>query len=190
MLFLSNLITHARSPYRVERVENNLDGRQGSSDQRPDDDKFSPENLEKAAKKFKEKKINATAMQSMEPEFIILSGDWSVKHAIEHIHTEDCDICAVTNKKGKFLGLIEKSVLADVAKKDPSILLHTILSPDTICADLHTEIMEIIPTFISKKLKAIPVLNDKHQIQGILLESSFIQTMIKVMYQAGFLELD
>jgi CBS-domain-containing membrane protein len=189
MLFLSNIATGARSPYRVERVENDLRDQKDESQQCPNDEAFTPEKLEAAAKKLKEKKINATAMQAMETEFITLDADLTFEHAVSKIDPESIDVYAVVNQENKFLGLVDKKQLEEHAEKQPDLKLASVLNSDVLCSEPKTEIMDIIPVFISQNLKSIPVINKEHQIVGILMEESFMNTILKVMWQSGIIKL-
>ena len=152
MLFLSNVITGNRTPYKVEEVDNHLRDKQDSSHhQHFDDEMFDPENLAKAEKKLKDKQINATALQALERDFTTLEGDWSVAHAVKHIEKEDyereqeqeqaileedifvCEVCVVSEPDGRFLGLIEKTELKHIAAKNPEANLRSILPEATLC---------------------------------------------------------
>lgn len=209
MLFLSNIITGNRTPYKVEAVDNHLRDKQDSSHhQHFDDEMFDPENLAKAEKKLKDKQINATALQALEKEFTTLEGDWSVAHAIKHVEEQDyertqqqdgdilgeeaylCEVCVVSEPDGRFLGLVEKAELKRLAIKNPEANLRSILPEVTLCSDDTTELLKIIPTFIQKNLKAIPVLDSEHRVKGLLVEESFTRTLLKVMYQSGILDID
>ena len=207
MLFLSNLITQTRSPYRVESVENNLNDQQDSSHhENLDDEMFSPEKLAMAEKQFKEKRINVTALQAIERIFITLEESWTVQHAVQYIQTEDakikadhyqdddsyqpCKVCVVSDKKGIFLGILEKAELENLAISNPSKPIRSLLPEVTLCSDDSTALLQIIPPFIQKNLKAIPVLDAENKVKGLLVEDAFIKTLFKVMWQVGIFDFE
>ena len=64
--------------------------------------------------------------------------------------------------------------------------LSEVVNTETLCADPETELSDILAVFSTEKVKAVPIVNQKEKVVGILTQNDLIQTMIKITHLLEF----
>ena len=182
-MFYITRVSGVREPYRVEPLDKD---RQSGEEQTPhhsfdqDEESQQQEKILKADEKLYKKKSVMQASQIMNRQLLALSEHLSVDEAWEKVKHHEIQYFPVINKEGKLLGILsERDLLRErEGKRDKK--LKDIMTHRTLCAKEHTELSELVQVFSEKNLEAVPVMDETHQVVGILTQSDLLQTMIKV----------
>lgn len=76
----------------------------------------------------------------------------------------------VTNQEQKLTGIIstEDIIHNDVFTVEDKIIAKDIMTHDPVTVKMETPLIEILKTFLTNNFRALPVLNDKNNLEGIL----------------------
>lgn len=82
----------------------------------------------------------------------------------------------VVNSKNVIVGMIsDRELLGDVANKSCA----EIMIKKVIVSDEHTSINEIAIIFLNEKINALPILNRKHEVTGIITLTDILEYVIR-----------
>ncbi|MDN3508873.1 MAG: CBS domain-containing protein [Candidatus Neptunochlamydia sp.] len=182
-MFFVNNIYRGRQPYRVQEIQKDRqEDKKGGSQQRfqNEDEAEAHEKFLKASEKLYKKRSVATAREIMNKQMVTLSDTLSVEEAWEQIRNHDIKHYPIIGVEGKFLGLLSEVEILRHLRKGAKKKLHEITSAETLCADPETEFAEILDVFSAEKIEAVPIVDKKVKVVGILTQNDLIQTMIKI----------
>ncbi len=181
-MFFVNNIYGGRQPYRVQEIQKDRQEDKGGSQQRfqGDDESKVHEKFLKATEKFYKKKSVATAREIMNKQLVTLSDELSVEEAWEQIKHHDIKHYPIIGAEGKLLGLLSEGEILRHLQVDKGKKLNEMANAETLCADPETELAEILDVFSNEKIEAVPIVDKKAKVIGILTQSDLIQTMIKI----------
>ncbi len=182
--FFSN-VSGLRTPYRADAVqpiertgEDKQDQHQRQFKQE-DEAEHQQKFLKASAKLYKERSVGL-ASQIMNERFHTLSHKLSLKEAYEEIKNKNIQYYPVVSEEGKLLGLLsEREILMELHEGEAKHL-GEIVSKETLCADPTTSIDDILQVFSKHAVDAVPVVNEEHQIVGILSRKELLDTILKV----------
>lgn len=183
MGFFVNNVYGGRQPYRVEPVQREKptddDSKQHLFDQSREDPN---QKFLKASEKLYKKKSVVVASEIMNKQMMHLEGGLSVKEAWEKIKNHDIKHFPVLNEEGKLLGMLsEKDILRGMQEEEGK-KLHEMTAKQTLCADPETELTDIMKVFSDHTVEAVPVVDQRHEVVGILTQNDLLQTMIKISH--------
>lgn len=174
-----------REPYRVQEIQKDRqEDKKGGSEQRfqNEEEAKAHEKFLKASEKLYKKRAVATARKIMNRQLVTLSNILSVEEAWEQIKDHTIKHYPIIGAEGKLLGLLSKREILRHLQKRATRKLHEIISAETLCADPETELAEILAVFSKEKIEAVPIVDKKTKIIGILTQNDLIQTMIKITH--------
>lgn len=182
-MFFVNNIYRGRQPYRIQEIQKDRqeDKREGSQQRfQNKDEAEAHEKFLKASEKFYKEKSVATAREVMNKQLVTLSDTLSVEEAWEQIKNHDIKHYPIIGVEGKLLGLLSEGEILRHLQKGKKKKLHEITKAETLCADPETELAEILDVFSNEKIEAVPIVDKKTKVIGILTQNDLIQTMIKI----------
>lgn len=181
-MFFVNNVYRGRQPYRVQEIQKDKqDDRRGSQQHfQNEDEAEAHEKFLKATEKFYKKKSVATASEIMNKQLVTLSDSLSVEEAWEQIKNHEIKHYPIIGAEGKLLGLLSEGEILRHLQVGETKKLSEITNAETLCADPETELAEILEVFSNEKIEAVPIVDKKAKVVGILTQSDLIQTMIKV----------
>jgi CBS-domain-containing membrane protein len=181
-MFFVNNVYRGRQPYRVQEIQKDKQEDKRDSQQRfqNQDEAEAHEKFLKATEKFYKKKWVATAREIMNKQLVTLSDALSVEEAWEQIKNHDIKYYPIIGAEGKLLGLLSQGEILRHLHEGKKKKLHEITSAETLCADPETELAEILEVFSKEKIEAVPIIDKKAKVVGILTQNDLIQTMIKI----------
>lgn len=182
-MFFVNNVYGGRQPYRVQEVQRDKqeDKREGSQQRfQNEDEAEAHEKFLKASEKLYKNRSVATAREIMNKQMITLKDTLSVEEAWEQIKNHDIKHYPIIGAEGKLLGLLSEGEILRHLQKGAKKKLHEITSAETLCADPETELAEILTVFSTEKIEAVPIVDKKAKVIGILTQNDLIQTMIKI----------
>lgn len=182
-MFYITRVSGIREPYRVEPLNKD---RQSGEEQTPhhsfdqEEESQHHEKILKADEKLYKKKSVMQASQIMNRQLLILNEHLSVDEAWKKVKHHEVQYFPVINQEGKLLGMLsERDLLRELeGKKERK--LKDIMANRTLCAEVNTKLSELVQVFSEKSLEAVPVIDETHQVVGILTQSDLLQTIIKV----------
>ncbi len=182
-MFFVNNVYGGKEPYRVQEIQKD----------RPDDERprqqFQDEDEEeirkkflKASEKLYKKKAVLTISEIMSKKLIELEEALSVEEAWERIKDHEIKYFPLVNSEGKLLGMLtERDILREL-RAGGKKTLKELVADRTLCADPDTAVAEAIQVFSDHKIEAVPVVDSKEKVVGILTQSELLQTMIKMTH--------
>ncbi|MBF5058686.1 HPP family protein [Candidatus Neptunochlamydia vexilliferae] len=182
-MFFVNNVYGGREPYRVQPIE-----RDRSKDDRPrqqfqdEDEEETRENFLKASKKLYKKKSVVTIAEIMSKKLVELEEGLSLKEAWERIKGHKIKHFPLVNSEGKLLGMLTEGEILRELQEGGKKTLKELVSEHTLCADPETEVSEAIQVFTDHSIEAVPVVDAKEKVVGILTQNELLQTMIKMTH--------
>jgi len=183
MVFFVNNVYGGREPYRVSEIQKDKPSDQDSKGQffcQDDDETDSQQKFLKASEKLYKKKSVVVASEIMNKRIMQLEGELSVSHAWEKIKSHEIKYFPIVGEEGKLLGMLSESDILKVMQEDSSKKLKELTKEHTLCAEPGTDLKDIIKVFSDEAVEAVPVMNDKHEVVGILTQNELLQTMLKI----------
>lgn len=182
MAFFVNNIYGGRQPYRVQEIQKGKeDDQSGPGHQFNDEDEAEIHaKYLKAQEKFYKKRAVATAQEIMNKWPVTLSDELSVEEAWEQIKNHEIKHYPIIGAEEKLLGLLSEGDILRQLQMGTGKKLSEIVDPETLCADPETELSDILDVFSQEKIEAVPIVDKKEKVVGILTQSDLIQTMIKI----------
>jgi len=182
-MFYITRVSGVREPYRVDPLDKDRQSGEERSPPHPFDQEEESEHHEKflkASEKLYKKKSVMLASQIMNSQILTLNEHLSVDEAWKRVKHHKVQYFPVVNAEGKLLGMLsEKDLLRGLqTQKDKKV--KDIMANRTLCAEVDTEFSELIQVFSEKSLEAVPVMDETHQVVGILTQNDLLQTMIKI----------
>lgn len=183
MGFFVNNVYSGRQPYRVQEIQkdkpSDQDSKQQFFDQNQDD---AQQKFLKASEKLYRKKSVVLASEIMNKQMMKLEGGLSVEEAWEKIKRHDIKHFPILNEEGKLLGMLSDQDILKGIEAGGGKKLQDLTAEHTLCADPETELMDIMKVFCEQKVEAVPVVDQKEQVIGILTQNELLQTMLKIMH--------
>lgn len=183
MVFFVNNVYSGRQPYRVQEIQKDKQGDNGGGSQQrfqSEEEAEAHEKFLKASEKLYKKRSVATAREIMNKQLVTLSETLSVEEAWEQIKNHDIKHYPIIGAEGKLLGLLSEGEILRHLHHGAQKKLHEITSAETLCADPETELSEILAVFSTEKIEAVPIVDKKAKVVGILTQNDLIQTMVKI----------
>lgn len=182
MVFFVNNVYSGRQPYRVQEIQKDKqDDQSGPGHHFNDEDEAEIHaKFLKAQEKFYKKRAVATAQEIMNKQLITLREDLSVEEAWELIKNHEIKHYPIIGAEGKLLGLLSEGEILRQLQIGKGKKLKEITGAETLCADPETELSDILDVFSAEKIEAVPIVDKKEKIVGILTQNDLIQTMIKI----------
>lgn len=182
MVFFVNNVYGGRQPYRVQEIQKDREDDQSGSGHHFNDEDEAEIHAKflKAQEKFYKKRAVATAQEIMNKQLVTLSDKLSVEEAWEQIKNHDIKHYPIIGAEGKLLGLLSEGEILRQLQIGTEKKLSEIVNTKTLCAEPETELSDILEVFSHEKIEAVPIVDKKEKIVGILTQNDLIQTMIKI----------
>lgn len=184
MVFFVNNVYGGRYPYRVQEIQKDKeDNQNGPGHQFNDEDEEEIRaKFLKAQEKFYKKRAIATAQEIMNKQLVTLSEKLSVEEAWEQIKHHEIKHYPIIGEEGKLLGLLSEGEILRELQRGTEKKLCEMIDTETLCADPETELSDILEVFSHEKIEAVPIVDHKEKVIGILTQNDLIQTMIKIAH--------
>lgn len=181
-MFYINNTSSVRSPYRVEEISKDRHEQQHSGRQFQDQSESqSHEKFLKASEKLYKKRSVMVAGEIMNRKILPLNENLSLKEAWKLIREHQFEHFPIVSSEGKLVGLLsEKEILRKIQEKEGEKSLKDVVSSETLCADEETHLQEVIQVFFDENLEAVPIVNQEHQVLGVLSRNDLFHTILKV----------
>lgn len=182
MVFFVNNVYGGRQPYRIQEIQKDKQDDQGSPGHQFNDEDEAEIHAKflKAQEKFYKKRAVATAQEIMNKNLVTLKGNLSAEEAWEQIKNHDIKHYPIIGAEGKLLGLLSEGEILRQLQLGVGKKLSEMIDTETLCADPETELIDILSVFSREKVEAVPIVDKKEKVVGILTQNDLIQTMIKI----------
>lgn len=180
-MFFVNNVYGGREPYRVQEIQKDR-----PHDERPqkqfqdEDEEETRKKFLKASEKFYKKKLVVTISEIMSKKLLELDGRLSVKEAWEQIKKHEIKYFPIISGEGKLLGILSEREILRELQEGGKKTLRELASDHTLCAAPDTDIVEVIKVFSNQKIEAVPVVDSKEKVVGILTQNELFQTILKM----------
>ena len=184
-MFFVNNVYGGREPYRVQEVQKDKQDDQRGSGGHHFNDESEAEVHEKflaAKEKFRHKELLATAQQIMSKQLVTLKGELSLEEAWKEIKNHEIKYYPIVGVEEKLIGLLSEREILRLLQHGKEKKLSEVVNTETLCADPETELSDILAVFSTEKVEAVPIVNQKEKVVGILTQNDLIQTMIKITH--------
>ncbi len=183
MFYISNT-SNKHTPYRVERID------QDKKDDQQSNQKFNQKfNAKKQDKYLKanemlyKKREVIVAKEIMSQKIITLKEDLTLDEAWRLIQRHKIEYFPIINNEGKLVGLLsEKDILRKIQEKQGDKNLKEFIGKHTLCADTKTALSDLIEVFFKEKIEAIPILDNEHNLVGMLSQGDLLSTIFKISH--------
>lgn len=113
--------------------------------------------------------LNQEIKDCLDPNYLSLKSDWTVKTAIAHIRAQPEEVKLryfyITDPIGKLIGVVSSHLLLT---HDDNIPLSEVMDSDTITIHLNDKLKDAITIMKEHRLVAVPVVDDDHILNGIV----------------------
>ena len=183
MFFVAST-SRVRRPYQVEETQKESDQWKWNPQQdfENQDEEKQGQKFKKAYQKLYRQREVIIASQMMQEVLIQLDASLSLEEALRIIQQHQVEYFPVVNEENKLLGILSKKdvlVALDRGKSDKKKLSH-ILPKETLCASPNTHLNHVLLACFKEKIEAVPVIDEKHRVLGILMRTDLLRTMLKI----------